>query len=427
MQVLQGVLATNSLDTAPLSDADPIFALLHEYRCDSRDNKVDFGIGVYRDAAAASPVFAAVKAAEQWRVDTEQNKNYIGPLGDSDFCQRLCGLAMGEDLAKDLAARLACAQTPGGVGALRLAFELIGGSGSTLWLSDTTWQVHLPIAQASGLAVRRYDYYQPGLGRLPFEQVLASLSQAKAGDAVLIQGSCHNPTGLDFTADEWQQLSSLCLQKCLLPIVDMAYHGLGVGIEEERLGLVTLLKQLPELLLCYTCSKNFGLYRERTGMVVALTENSQGSAAVSQQWMQLATRHYFTPPAHGASSVRKILQESKLKKNWLTELEVMRNRLVDIRKNLSIALNDTVPDRDWSFLIQGAGMFALFPMSKQELIQLKKQLGIYIVENGRVNLSSFNSHNIDSVVHAIAEVCGNASHNSECELSGKGITNAEII
>ena len=385
---------------------DPIFELLQQFRQDNRSNKIDLGIGVYRDHINQSPVFSAVKHAEQWRVDTEEDKAYIGPLGDLPFCQAISNLALGEDLAEALADRLAYAQTPGGVGALRLAFELLSENNAdrSLWLSDTTWQVHLPIANAAGLSQQRYSYYDPATGPLGFEALLDSLSAAKAGDAILLQASCHNPTGLDLSNDEWHRLAQFCAQKELLPIIDMAYHGLGRSLEADRQGLQIMASELPELLLCYTCSKNFGLYRDRTGMVMAVTANAERCSIVSKQWMQLATRHYFTPPAHGASLVRRILNNSELRKLWETELETISARLRDVRQNIFTTLSEQVPCRDWSFLIQGQGMFSLFPLSECEINRLRQDYAIYIVNNGRVNLSGFNEQNFNRAMQAISSV-----------------------
>ncbi|MEH6577319.1 MAG: aromatic amino acid transaminase [Amphritea sp.] len=392
--------------SAKLIQEDPIFELLQQFRQDPRNDKIDLGIGVYRDHLNQSPVFSAVKQAEQWRVDTEEDKAYIGPLGDIAFCQAIAGLALGDDLAAKLADRLAYAQTPGGVGALRLAFELLAENNPdcTLWLSDTTWQVHLPIASAAGLPLQRYSYYDPAEGPLGFDVLLESLNAAKPGDAVLLQASCHNPTGLDLSEAQWRKLALFCAQKGLLPIIDMAYHGLGDSLALDRLGLRVMAEKTPELLLCYTCSKNFGLYRDRTGMVMAVTANTARRAVVEKQWMQLATRHYFTPPAHGASLVRQILNDVELRSLWEAELETISARLRDVRQQIFDTLSVDVPDRDWRFLTDGRGMFALFPLSADEISRLRQEYGIYIVTNGRVNLSGFNTLNFSRAMRAIAKV-----------------------
>ncbi|NIB41381.1 aspartate/tyrosine/aromatic aminotransferase [Pseudomaricurvus alkylphenolicus] len=385
---------------------DPIFELLQQFRQDPRDNKIDLGIGVYRDHLNRSPVFSAVKHAEQWRVDTEEDKAYIGPLGDLAFCEAITGLAMGEDLASEVRGRLACAQTPGGVGALRLAFELLAenNADTTLWLSDTTWQVHRPIASAAGLRQQNYAYYDPELGPLGFEAMLESLRAAKAGDAVLLQVSCHNPTGLDLNLEEWGRLADFCLQHGLLPLIDMAYHGLGDGLDADRQGLRIMAERMPELLLCYTCSKNFGLYRDRTGMVMAMTAGETQRGIVEKQWMQLATRHYFTPPAHGASLVRRILNHEQLRLEWQGELESIGDRIRGVRRRLFHSLSEAAGGRKWEFLLKGKGMFALFPLSVSEIRYLRSEHGLYIVDNGRVNLSGFNDLNFEHAVAAIGSL-----------------------
>lgn len=388
-----------------ITSQDPIFQLLQQYRQDSRSHKLDLGIGVYRDPLNRSPIFAAVKKAEQWRVDNEEDKAYIGPLGDMAFCQLVSALALGESLAQQLADRLAYAQTPGGVGALRLAFELVITThpDCTLWVSDTTWQVHHPIAGGARLPVKTYAYYQAEVGRLPFPDLLEQLAAAKLGDAILLQAGCHNPTGLDFSIEEWQRLTELCQQKKLLPIIDMAYHGLGSGLDCESQGLRLMAQTLNEVILCYTCSKNFGLYRDRTGMVMAVAASPRHQQVIEQQWMQLATQHYFTPPAHGASLVRRILQDNHLRHLWHEELEAIRQRLIMIRLTLTKALTKAVPQRRWDFLLQGSGMFAIFPLTATEIQALQNHHAIYIVGNGRVNLSGINDSNLSVLVAAIAE------------------------
>ncbi|ARN75251.1 aromatic amino acid transaminase [Oceanicoccus sagamiensis] len=393
------------LGTGTFTGQDPIFRLLQQYRQDQRPYKLDLGIGVYRDHLNRSPIFAAIKQAEQWRVDNEEDKAYIGPLGDIAFCQAISELALGQTLAQTLSQRIAYAQTPGGVGALRLAFELLKSTNpdGTLWVSDTTWQVHHPIAEGAGLPVNTYAYYQRELGRLPFTDLLEQLMAAKAGDAILLQAGCHNPTGLDFSLEQWQLLAELCQQKQLLPVIDMAYHGLGAGLEIEQQGLQLMAKSLSELILCYTCSKNFGLYRDRTGMVMALSATPEHRPVLEQQWMQLATQHYFTPPAHGASLVKRILQQPALRTLWCEELEAIRQRLITIRLQLTKALSAAIPQRQWDFLLQGSGMFAMFPLSSVEILALQSHHAIYIVDNGRVNLSGINEKNLPVLVAAIAE------------------------
>ncbi len=385
---------------------DPIFELLQAFRKDQRAHKIDLGIGVYRDHLNRSPVFEAIKHAEQWRVDNESDKAYVGPLGDIEFCQAIAQLAFGDVFSEELSERCSYAQTPGGVGALRLAFELLEQSLSraTLWVSDMTWQVHRPIAAAAGLVLRDYRYYRADEGAATFDQLLASLEQAAPGDGILLQVSCHNPTGLDLTEQQWQRLAQFCLDRQLFPILDMAYHGLGQGLAGDRRGLEIMAEAMPELLLCYTCSKNFGLYRDRTGMVLALTESSCTKGVVDKQWAQLATRHYFTPPAHGATLVKRILNDSHLRAAWEMELKAISGRIGEVRQQLFEALTSQVPARDWQFLTRGHGMFALFPLSPAEISALREEHGLYIVNNGRVNLSGFNPLNLSRAIEAMVAV-----------------------
>lgn len=389
--------------TQKVVQEDPIFELLQAFRRDDREDKIDLGIGVYRDHANQSPVFEAIKQAEQWRVDNEPDKAYIGPLGDVEFGRCIVDLAFGETLADELSDRFAYAQTPGGVGALRLAFELLEESlpGATLWVSDTTWQVHRPIAQAAGLTLKEYCYYNAESGAATFDQLVTSLEAAQPGDAILLQVSCHNPTGLDLTSEQWQMMADTCVARQLIPVMDMAYHGLGRGLDADRKGLQIMAASLPEMLLCYTCSKNFGLYRDRTGMVLAMTKTPAEKIAIEKQWAQLATRHYFTPPAHGATLVKRILGNPEWRECWERELQEICDRIASVRAQLFGALSERVPDRDWSFLVRGQGMFALFPLSETEIQSLRDRYGLYIVNNGRVNLSGFNQLNIEQAIDAL--------------------------
>lgn len=383
---------------------DPIFKLLVQYRNDSNPQKMDLGIGVYRNDSGQSPIFNSVKAAEAVRLERENDKSYIGPAGDFEYRELIETLVYGQPLAAKLNERLAGVQTPGGVAALRIGFELVAriNPQATVWLSDPTWQVHWPIVGATGLQTQTYRYYDKPNHRVDFEAMLADLSRAKPGDVILLQGCCHNPTGCNLTLAQWQQLTDLCLAQGLLPMVDLAYHGLGGELDQDAAGLRLMVQQLPELILTYTCSKNFGLYRDRVGLISVLTDNIRQGEIVQKQLVQIATEHYFTPPAHGSDIVKTILSDKTLRENWESELEAVRNRLDNVRTQISEAV--AAIGRDWSYLTQQTGMFSLLDLSPAELAVLREQHSIYIVDSGRINVAGINAGNIEVFVNGVASL-----------------------
>jgi len=383
---------------------DPIFKLLMQFRNDTNPQKMDLGIGVYRNDNGQSPIFNSVKAAEAVRLEEENDKSYIGPAGDFAYRQLIETLVYGNPLAEQLSNRLAGVQTPGGVAALRIGFELVArvNPQATVWLSDPTWQVHWPIVGATGLNTNTYRYYDKTNHQVDFEGLVEDLSQAKAGDVILLQGCCHNPTGCNLSLAQWQRLADLCLAQGLLPMVDLAYHGLGDELDRDAAGLRLMAQQLPELLLTYTCSKNFGLYRDRVGLISVLTDNNKQGLLVQKQLVQIATEHYFTPPAHGSDIVKTILNDNALRANWESELAAVRSRLSSVRAQICEAV--VTIGRDWSYLTRQTGMFSLLDLTPTELAVLREQHSIYIVDSGRINVAGINAGNIETFVNGVASL-----------------------
>ncbi len=387
---------------------DPIFKLLQQFRLDQRPDKLDLGIGVYRNEYGGSPIFSSVKLAERMRLDVEAEKAYIGPAGDREYCDYIEALALGENYPEAHRDRLTTVQTPGGVGALRMAFELIAkvNPKATVWLSDPTWQVHDPIIAATGLNTARYPYYDRQTHSVAFEAMLSSLAEARPGDVLLLQGCCHNPTGCDLDLAQWSEIAALCHSKGLLPLVDQAYHGLGSSLEEDRAGLVLLAERLPELMVTYTCSKNFGLYRDRVGALMVVSANSRESAIVEKMLMATATELYFTPPAHGGAVVKKILRSPQLRELWQQELSEIRSRLKDVRCELFRRFEHQGVDFDVSYLVQQKGMFSLLQLTPQALNALREDHGIYIVDSRRINIAGLNPQNMEHFARAVTAVGG---------------------
>ena len=312
---------------------DSLLALIGACQADARPEKLDLGVGVYRDAHGRTPVFGAVKAAERLLLETQQSKAYLGPLGDGGFLDHLRPIIFGRKNRSGLFG----VQTPGGAGALRLAAELLAAANpdARLFVGEPTWPNHLQTFRAARVEIIRYRYLDPKTPSVRFDEMMAALETASPGDAVLLQACCHNPTGADLGLDQWAALSDLVVRRGLIPIMDLAYQGLGVGLEQDVKGMRRLLKAAPEALVAYSCDKNFGLYRERTGALFACADAPAGLALAASNIKALAGANWSMPPDHGAAGVRTILETPALTASWRIELEEMRRRLADIRSALA--------------------------------------------------------------------------------------------
>jgi aromatic-amino-acid transaminase len=372
---------------------DVLLSLIKQFNEDKRQRKIDLGVGVYRDAAGATPVFQAVKAAETRLLKTQTTKAYLGPEGDTGFLERIAPIAFGADVDG-----LVAVQTPGGTGALRLAAELAnaGRTGARIWLGTPSWPIHAPIFVQAGLTVEPYGCFDAGAQTLLFEQMMSALRQAAAGDLVLLHGCCHNPTGADPTLAQWRELANLISERGLLPLMDLAYQGLGEGLEPDALGLRTILESTDNALVAYSCDKNFGLYRERTG---ALFVKARGhTALVGSNVLQLARCAWSMPPDHGAAVVRVILDDASLTALWRAELNAMRLRLSAVRQAIAKA------DPQLTALGSQRGLFALLPLSPRQVEVLRHDHGIYMAASGRINLAGLTPDSAPRFVHALQAV-----------------------
>jgi len=377
----------NALTAKP---ADPLLAIIGLFAADTRADKIDLGVGVYRDPEGKTPVLRAVKQAEQ-KVHAEQaSKSYLGLAGDVGFVARLQELVFGADSL--LRERMLGVQTPGGSGALRLGTELIrlSDSHTKIWLGEPSWGNHAPIFSAVGCAIESYAYFDVATQTLQFDTMLEALSTASAGDVVLLQGCCHNPTGSDLTFEQWQQIASLCANKGLIPFIDVAYQGLGEGLDTDLTGLNALLAEVPEALVTVSCSKNFGLYRERTGALFVMCANAADRAAASSNVMALARVAYSMPPDHGAVVVRTILEDSELTALWKSELTTMQQRVQNTRHNLVQALGS-----QHSYLAQQRGMFSTLNLAPDTILELREKDAIYMAMDGRINVAGVSGDEIE--------------------------------
>lgn len=382
---------------------DPILHLMQAFRDDNRPDKVDLGVGVYKDDAGHTPIMAAVHEAERRLLEGETTKSYVGPAGAAGFNESMARLILGDsnNLVHD--GRTSVIQTPGGCGALRMAAEFLRlcQPGTTVWVSTPTWANHMPLLGGAGLNIREYPYLNRETLTVDFPAMLATLEGARAGDVVLLHGCCHNPSGADLTFDQWQSVTELIQRKGLLPFVDMAYQGLGEGLEEDAAGLRYLAGQVPEMVVAASCSKNFGLYRERTGALMLISATSGINTAATSQLLNVVRSHYSMPPAHGAAIVETILADDALRAGWQRELGGMCERILGLRHAFADAL---APVGDFGFIARQRGMFSFLGITPEQVRRLRDEHGIYMLESSRVNVAGLNDQVLPRVASAIRSV-----------------------
>jgi aspartate aminotransferase len=382
---------------------DPILGVTAAFRRDASPLKVDLGVGVYRDIAGNTPIPAAVRAAERALIEAQASKTYVGPAGNVDFNQRIVDLALGP-LAGSLRERIATIQTVGGCGALRLGAELlkVARPDAVVHVSDPTWANHEPLLGSSGLRLERYPYYDAARHAVAFDAMLEYLSALPGGAVVLLHACCHNPTGADLAPEHWQALTAVVEQRGLVPFVDLAYQGFGDDLETDVLGLRTLAARVPELLLAVSCSKNFGLYRERTGALAVLTPTGATAAAVTTHQARLARRMYSMPPDHGAAVAARLLAEPALREDWQREVATMVGRMKSLRALLAGKLEERLPGHDFDWLRRQRGMFSLLGLDAAGIARLRDEHHVYVPPDGRMNVAGISGGNVDYVAAAVA-------------------------
>ncbi|MBE9540445.1 MAG: aspartate/tyrosine/aromatic aminotransferase [Proteobacteria bacterium] len=384
---------------------DPILGLAAACRADPNPNKVDLTIGIYMDEQGICPVFEAVKQAQQILMAQEVTKAYMPPAGDAAFNLGMQKLLLGEGSAVLADGRVGSIQTPGGCGALRIGAEIIQAAapGTRVWVSDPTWPVHIPLLGSVGLQFETYRYYEPSDHSVNFDGMVADLKRAQAGEIVLLHGCCHNPCGADLSLTQWQTIANMAQQQGFIPFVDIAYQGLGDGLEQDAAGLRTLVDQLPEVIVAASCSKNMGLYRERTGLTLFVCKDADNAAALVSQAKVAARRVYSMPPAHGAIIAARILEDETLNALWQSELVAMCERINGLRAALVGKLNAST-GRDFNFIQNEKGMFSFLGLSAEQAIRLRKEYGVYMLDSSRINVAGVNASNIDYLADAVAKV-----------------------
>ena len=376
---------------------DPLLSLIALYREDPRPHKLDLGVGVYRDAAGDTPVFGAVKAAERVLLQTQPTKAYLGPEGDFGFLEAIAPVVFGPKTSSggSTGEGLFAVQTPGGTGALRLAAELAnaGAPGARIWLGTPSWPIHAPIFRQAGLAVETFRYFDPAAQRLCFDEMMAALARVEAGDLVLLHGACHNPTGADLSLDQWAQVAALMSVRGAVPLIDLAYQGLGAGLDEDAAGMRLVMEASEAAIVAYSCDKNFGLYRERTGALFVRARGHED--VVRSNILQLARCAWSMPPDHGAAVVRVILEDAALTTQWRAELDAMRTRLNQVRAALAEADPRLEPLRDQH------GLFALLPLSPAQVEAMRRDHAVYMAGSGRINLAGLKADTVQPFVRAL--------------------------
>ncbi|SEE19049.1 amino acid aminotransferase [Pseudomonas anguilliseptica] len=384
---------------------DPILGLMDAYRADRNPAKLDLGVGVYKDAQGLTPIPRAVKLAEQRLVESETTKSYIGGHGDPLFASLLSQLVLGVD-SPLLAERAGTTQTPGGTGALRLCADFIAQClpGRGIWLSDPTWPIHESIFAAAGLRVGHYPYVGAD-NQLNVEAMIAALAHVPKGDVVLLHACCHNPTGFDLTPRDWKRVLEVVKARELLPLIDFAYQGFGDGLEQDAFAVRLFAAELPELLITSSCSKNFGLYRERTGALIVCAETATKLQDVRSQLAFIARNLWSTPPAHGAAVVANILADSELHSLWVSELDAMRQRVASLRAGLIEALQPYGLSERFVHIAVQRGMFSYTGLSPVQVQRLRDEFSVYMVGSGRANMAGLDAERLDQLASAISRVC----------------------
>ena len=382
---------------------DKILALMQTFKEDPRANKLDLGIGVYKNENGQTPIINAVKKAEKILWEQETTKSYTKLTGDSDFQTVMKELIFSDCVSEDI---ISTAHTPGGTGAIRQAFELIrlASPNSKIWISNPTWPNHISILKFLNIPYSEYVYFDKKTCELNFDGMMESLKNTKPGDIILLHGCCHNPTGANLNNDQWKELQKFLCDNQLVPLIDLAYQGFGDGLDEDAYGVRLLAKKCKEVILAASCSKNFGIYRERTGILFTISENEKIKNISSNTLAFLNRQNFSFPPDHGGKLVTLILKNEELKSSWIKELNEMRLNMLDIRKSLAEELRKKSQSNRFDFLETHRGMFSLLGATKDQVLNMREKHAIYMIEDSRVNIAGLNKKRLSKLAEAIIDV-----------------------
>jgi len=385
---------------------DPILGLTATFKKDTNPNKIDLGAGVYKDESGNTPIISAIKKAEQKLWEKEDSKSYIAQAGPEGFIRHMATMILGENSTALNDQRACSILTPGGSGALRVTAEFVAANfpNTRTWISTPTWFNHIPLLGTAGLNLVEYPYYNYEKHEIDIDRMMDTLKQATVGDLVLVHGCCHNPCGGDLSKEQWQAFAEAAEKQGFTPFIDLAYQGLGDGLEEDAYGIRLLAEKLPEVIIASSCSKNFGIYRERTGAVTIVGESADQVSASATQILSTARQIYSLPPAHGAAMVEIVLSDPALKEEWLNELTEMRERINVLRSLLVTKLKEVGVERDFSFIEREKGMFSFLGLSPEQVETLINDYSIYMVKSSRINVAGISNSNIEYLTQSIAKV-----------------------
>ncbi len=383
---------------------DPILGLIAEYSQDSNPQKIDLGAGVYKNAEGVTPIMQAIDSAQRLLLDQEQTKSYVGPAGCVGFNEAIVRLVLGQTHQAIDQGRVVSLQAPGGCGGLRVGAELIKRAQEdvTVWVSNPTWPNHVPLLSDAGLVLKQYPYYDRQTATLTFDAMCDALIKASPGDVVLLHACCHNPSGADLSFTQWQQLTELLLEHQLIPFIDIAYLGLGDGLDEDAAGFRYMTEAVSEAIIVNSCSKNFGLYRERVGSLIVIGETAEAAQAALSQAMSVARGIYSMPPNYGAALVDIVLNDASLKQSWELELASMRERMIGLRQGLVDALASHGRP-EFAYIADQKGMFSFLGLSAEQVAVLKREHSIYMVDSSRISIAGLRQETLDQIAYAICQ------------------------
>jgi len=393
----------HSLKTLP---ADPLLGLITAFQEDPSPTKVDLGVGVYRDEQGNTPIMKAIAKAAQQHIETETSKVYINPNGAPGFAEAMMQLALGDDSSVIASNRISAIQTPGGCGALRVGADLLKRLDETvtIWVSDPTWANHIPLMSAAGHEIKTYPYFDATTGLVNFDAMAEQLKQLGPTDVVLLHGCCHNPTGADIDFEDWQEIAHIAQQRGFLPFIDIAYQGLGDDLDTDVAGVRYLSEAVPEMIIASSCSKNFGVYRDRVGCIMVQTETADSANAGLTQLKDVARASYSMPPAYGGFLVSQVMNDATLRKEWQTELAEMANRVTSLRQGLLDAILARDIEQDFSFITKQKGMFSYLGIDSEQIARLRADYAIYMAGSSRINVAGLTTSSIDYVADALQAV-----------------------
>ncbi len=392
-------------ETLPALSPDPILGLSAAFKKDTSPNKIDLGVGVYKDEHGVTPILSSVREAMNILDGKEDSKVYITPQGHQGFINGMLDLIFGKNATVLNDNRVAAVQAPGGCGALRILAELLVrvNENTTVWVSDPTWANHIPLLGDAGLTLKPYPYFDKDKAGIKFDEMMATLGDVQQGDVVLLHGCCHNPTGADLSKEQWQAIAELAQKNGFLPFVDTAYQGFGEGLQEDAYGIRLLSESVDEMIVAASCSKNFGLYRERVGLAAIVCKDSNSKSIAQSQIQSVARGIYSMPPSYGGALVDIILNDPDLFTRWESEVNEMRDRMIGLRKLLVDNLSNHV-DRDFDFINQQKGMFSYLCIEPEQVRKVRAEKSVYFVDSSRINIAGINQNNVERLALAIASV-----------------------